>query len=285
MSGGSADNGLLDSTEIYRMETSQWKLLEKAKLPGLLWAGRIANVDNVLYYAGGQIDHMKNAKTATDILAWDPDTETWLQTGDMVVPRQAHAMVAVSDPENFCKPSTTTTTTTFTTTTITSATSATNTDGMRSVLQKVDCIPVEEVTSSTGQTETKYPPFIDIFLNPGRSEEKARIVEHQRNISSQYFSRLSLVYSALFRLLWHSSPPCSPQSGLPSLSLLRSCHLAGRQVDCAQLFTKVPTDTGLCCALNTADILKKSEYGRLVQSLQEVTSTAVQNRTAVAQHF
>ena len=136
-----------------------------------------------------------------------------------------------------------------------------------------------------GQTETKYPPFIDIFLNPGRSEEKARIVEHQRNISSQYFSRLSLVYSALFRLLWHSSPPCSPQSGLPSLSLLRSCHLAGRQVDCAQLFTKVPTDTGLCCALNTADILKKSEYGRLVQSLQEVTSTAVQNRAAVAQHF
>ena len=39
-------------------------------------------------------------------------------------------------------------------------------------------------------------------------------------------------------------------------------------MDCAGLFTKVPTDVGLCCALNTENILKQSEYGDLVNELQ-----------------
>ena len=39
-------------------------------------------------------------------------------------------------------------------------------------------------------------------------------------------------------------------------------------MDCTSLFTKVPTDLGLCWALNTADIHAPSQYGKLVKEKQ-----------------
>ena len=35
-------------------------------------------------------------------------------------------------------------------------------------------------------------------------------------------------------------------------------ELAGLKVDCSELFTRVPTDSGMCCALNTENSLKTS---------------------------
>ena len=112
-------------------------------------------------------------------------------------------------------------------------------------------------------------PFIDIFLNPNRETEKREKVTAQRSLSHQYFTNLSSVYPELFRLLWHTSLPCSPQPEVTTHSLVQSCQLAGQTVDCGKLFTKVATDLGLCCALNTRDILKQSEYQELVKEQQE----------------
>ena len=50
--------------------------------------------------------------------------------------------------------------------------------------------------------------------------------------------------------------------------MLLSCELAGVKVDCADLFTRVPTDTGMCCAVNAEDSLRESEYQALIKDLQ-----------------
>ena len=39
-------------------------------------------------------------------------------------------------------------------------------------------------------------------------------------------------------------------------------------MDCSALFTKVPTDMGMCCALNMETALLQSQYSDLVQEMQ-----------------
>ena len=34
------------------------------------------------------------------------------------------------------------------------------------------------------------------------------------------------------------------------------CKLAGKEMDCAKIFTPVPTDYGMCCAFNPRTILR-----------------------------
>ena len=54
--------------------------------------------------------------------------------------------------------------------------------------------------------------------------------------------------------------------------MLLSCEVAGTNVNCSNLFTRVPTDSGMCCALNWESALKSSEYTRLVEIMQESKS-------------
>ena len=49
--------------------------------------------------------------------------------------------------------------------------------------------------------------------------------------------------------------------------MLVSCQLAGAELN-SDLFRKVPTDTGMCCALNILDPLKDSKYQQMVKELQ-----------------
>ena len=53
-------------------------------------------------------------------------------------------------------------------------------------------------------------------------------------------------------------------------------------MDCSALFTEVPTDIGMCCALNTADIFRKSEYADLVTQLQREEAAGGGRRRAKA---
>ena len=55
--------------------------------------------------------------------------------------------------------------------------------------------------------------------------------------------------------------------------MLVSCELAGSEVNCSDLFTRVPTDIGMCCALNAEDSLQVSEYQKLVKEMQGKTKT------------
>ena len=51
--------------------------------------------------------------------------------------------------------------------------------------------------------------------------------------------------------------------------MLVSCQVAGTTTNCSKLFTRVPTDSGMCCALNWENALKKSEYKELIEGMQD----------------
>ena len=61
--------------------------------------------------------------------------------------------------------------------------------------------------------------------------------------------------------------------------MLVSCEVAGKKMDCSSLFTRVPTDSGMCCALNWQNTLRTSEYKTLVESMQGSTA----NHTMLSQ--
>ena len=45
------------------------------------------------------------------------------------------------------------------------------------------------------------------------------------------------------------------------------------RTNCSDLFTRVPTDSGMCCALNWKNALRNSEYRSLVESMQDNTAS------------
>ena len=51
--------------------------------------------------------------------------------------------------------------------------------------------------------------------------------------------------------------------------LLVSCEVAGQKTNCSNLFTRVPTDSGMCCSLNWKNSLKKAQYRDLVEGMQD----------------
>ena len=50
--------------------------------------------------------------------------------------------------------------------------------------------------------------------------------------------------------------------------MIRTCEIAGVKIDCKKLFQKVPTDSGMCCALNAENPLADSNYSHLVREMQ-----------------
>ena len=55
--------------------------------------------------------------------------------------------------------------------------------------------------------------------------------------------------------------------------MLVSCEVAGTKTDCSSFFTRVPTDSGMCCALNWKNALRTSEYRSMVESMQASTAS------------
>ena len=126
-------------------------------------------------------------------------------------------------------------------------------------------------------------PLVDIFFNPEKTAIKDEMVLDHQTTASQYFTkeRMQSVFPDLFRLLWHSRLPCFSQPSVSTTSLVRRCEVAGVRLDCSTLFTKVPTDTGLCCALNSKVLLKDgSEFSRLVREMQKKDNPKISDRVA-----
>ena len=78
---------------------------------------------------------------------------------------------------------------------------------------------------------------------------------------------MQTLYPELFRILWDSTLPCFKEENKEEHMML-SCEVAGVEVNCSKLFIRVPTDTGMCCALNVDDSLRASEYQELVKEMQ-----------------
>ena len=142
-------------------------------------------------------------------------------------------------------------------------------------------ICIETQNSSSTPSGQPSLPGIDIFLNPERRDEKDAIADHKKKVAKVYFNQADMrsLYPKLFDILWHSTLPCFQEEGEENDYMLLSCQLGGAQINCSKLFRRVPTDTGMCCALNNVDALRDSEYRQLVNQLQGETGT----RTVMSQ--
>ena len=59
-----------------------------------------------------------------------------------------------------------------------------------------------------------------------------------------------------FRLLRHTSLLCGAPAGSATSRMLLKCMWAGKEFECGDIFTPVPTDSGMCCAFNPRTILR-----------------------------
>ena len=139
---------------------------------------------------------------------------------------------------------------------------------MEEILHRGNCVQHQETHKISPQENL---PGIDIFLNPEKEQDKERIVKKKKKIAKDFFgaSDMKTLYPELFQLLWKSSLPCfKKEEKDEEEGMLLSCELAGKMINCSDIFTRVPTDTGICCALNVDDLLRESEYQNLVKELQ-----------------
>ena len=143
--------------------------------------------------------------------------------------------------------------------------SCNSSEAILKMLRKRTCLQIE----ANNQDQALNLPAIDVFLNPARGEEKDKVVKEKKDIAKEYFkgSDMKTLFPELFRLLWDSTLPCFEEENKEEHMLL-SCELAGLEVNCSDIFTRVPTDVGMCCALNVDDTLRASEYQNLVTQMQ-----------------
>ena len=135
------------------------------------------------------------------------------------------------------------------------------------ILHQRTCIQSDKKTNNTS-TLSELPP-VDIFLNPAKELHKEKIVTEKKGVAKNFFGNANMqtLYPELFRILWDSTLPCFKEENKEEHMML-SCEVAGVEVNCSNLFIRVPTDTGMCCALNVDDSLRASEYQELVKEMQ-----------------
>ena len=110
-------------------------------------------------------------------------------------------------------------------------------DEFREHLHSYGC--QEQDDSNVGQDPDL--PLVDIFINPSRAETKNKLIENYKKRAKDFFARADMkeLFPNLFRILWYSSLPCTEQPGFSQQFLLKTCTLAGKNVSCSDIFTKV----------------------------------------------
>ena len=133
------------------------------------------------------------------------------------------------------------------------------------ILNDQECIETE-VGMKSEETNISLP-LIDIYLNPNKSKELKEIVNLKKQKLKDYFnkSNITALYPNLFKVLWFASLPCSSERGQ---KMLKSCKVGNQVLNCSEIFQKVPTDAGMCCALNIKNALRESVYTNLVEDMQ-----------------
>ena len=114
---------------------------------------------------------------------------------------------------------------------------------------------------------TEVLPMIDLFFNKEKKKDLTQMEKVMKEMMHANFpvQEIGQNFSSLFNLLWHSSLPCHSQDDIPgSEYLLKKCLLHGQEVNCAKLFKPVPTDLGICCSFNHKNVLKDSEFSKVL---------------------
>ena len=139
------------------------------------------------------------------------------------------------------------------------------------VLNTRPCIQpsVKDENNSNAIDEALELPIVDMFLNPDKQDAKARIVKEKMTVAKTYFSASDMgkLYPELFKILWFSTLPCFPEEGMDE-HMLVSCEIAGTKINCSDIFTRVPSDSGMCCTVNSVESLRSSGYKDLVEEMQ-----------------
>ena len=140
---------------------------------------------------------------------------------------------------------------------------------VKDILNNKKC---HEGVSSMDDFSEESKPLVDIFINPSEEStmEKKLLIESHHKRAKAYFDQANMatLYPNLFRILWYSTLPCFELPGLTQKFMTKSCSFGGHTIDCAKLFRKVPTDMGMCCALNNKNVFKESTYSKLIKELQ-----------------
>ena len=135
------------------------------------------------------------------------------------------------------------------------------------ILNEQECI--ENDLENNSEEADITVPLIDIYLNPEKNKGVQRIVTLKKQQLNEYFKNpnMEIFYPNLFKVLWFGSLPCSSEGGQERF-MLKECKVGNERMNCSDVFQKVPTDSGMCCALNVKNALKESIYTNLVADMQ-----------------
>ena len=120
---------------------------------------------------------------------------------------------------------------------------------------------------------------IDMLFDPIYEDEKNYQEILVRNKIAEAFDEINIEasYQELFSSLWQTGMPCFDLKGLTAntnkeRSILKYCEWKGMEIPCSQIFSKFPTDNGMCCSFNiksAEDVFIQGTFSRLITNLQE----------------
>ena len=98
---------------------------------------------------------------------------------------------------------------------------------------------------------SKNLPDIDVYLNPNKEKHLNTVIETKKAIAKDYFRNTDMrkLYPNLFKILMSAYLPCFASES-QSRSLIKECKVGNKKMNCSKIFQKVPTDSGMCCAMN-----------------------------------
>jgi len=119
---------------------------------------------------------------------------------------------------------------------------------------------------------------LKLQMDPAYVNTKETLTLPKRKIMKELFQRLdkTKAFETLFRIMWYSNLPCSDIFGITSetpfeTSLIKACYWKGKPINCAAIFSPIPTDRGMCCAFNMKamnEIFNGKSYVDLAMDLQ-----------------
>ena len=145
-------------------------------------------------------------------------------------------------------------------------------------VDEVDCSAVTAEEPPPDDPESYTNSIADKMLNPDRKKASSAAIRKIKRRYKETFRYLNMrkIYDNIFELLWYSQLPCFDVEDYSSLypgerSVLKQCSWKGVSMSCSAIFSKFPTDRGMCCAFNlqrAEKIFVQSNFAKNVQNLQ-----------------
>jgi len=136
--------------------------------------------------------------------------------------------------------------------------------------------------SSTVTKSTQKIDSLEMLLNPGHKLQFKKSVAQKKKDLVEMFARMDMKtsFNSLFNTLWYSNLPCYDVTEVTSefngdKAMLKYCNWKGRTIPCSAIFTKFPTDKGLCCSFNmkaAEEIFSGDMYPQMLKNMQNKVS-------------